>query len=59
MVETIFGIPGVGRYFVTAALDRDYTLAMGAVLLVAAAILVVNLVVDVAYVFIDPRMGAD
>jgi oligopeptide transport system permease protein len=56
VVETIFDIPGVGRYFVTAALDRDYTLAMGAVLLVAVAVLAVNLVVDVAYAFIDPRM---
>lgn len=59
VVETIFGIPGVGRYFVEAALNRDYTLAMGAVLLVAAAIIVVNLLVDVAYAFIDPRMRLD
>jgi oligopeptide transport system permease protein len=56
VVETIFGIPGVGRYFVEAALNRDYTLAMGTVLLVAIAILLVNLIVDVAYAFIDPRM---
>ena len=59
VVETIFGIPGVGRYFVEAALNRDYTLAMGAVLLVASAIIVVNLLVDVAYSFIDPRMRLD
>jgi oligopeptide transport system permease protein len=59
VVETIFGIPGVGRYFVEAALNRDYTLSMGAVVLVATAIIVVNLVVDVAYVFIDPRVRLD
>lgn len=56
VVETIFGIPGVGRYFVEAALNRDYTLAMGAVLLAATAIIAVNLLVDVAYAFIDPRV---
>jgi oligopeptide transport system permease protein len=59
VVETIFGIPGVGRYFVEAALNRDYTLSMGAVLLVATAIVVVNLLVDVAYLWIDPRVRLD
>ena len=59
VVETIFGIPGVGRYFVQAALNRDYTLAMGAVVLIACAIIVVNLVVDLAYVVIDPRVRLD
>ena len=59
VVETIFGIPGVGRYFVEAALNRDYTLSMGAVILVATAIIVINLIVDVAYVFIDPRVRLD
>ena len=59
VVETIFGIPGVGRYFVEAALNRDYTLSMGAVVLVATAIIVVNLAVDIAYVFIDPRVRFD
>ena len=42
-----------------AALNRDYTLAMGAVVLAAVAIVVVNLIVDVAYVFIDPRVRVD
>jgi oligopeptide transport system permease protein len=55
VVETIFDIPGLGRYFVQAALNRDYTLAMGAVVLVAAAIILANLAVDLAYAFIDPR----
>jgi oligopeptide transport system permease protein len=56
VVETIFDIPGLGRYFVQAALNRDYTLAMGAVVLVAAAIVAANLAVDIAYAFIDPRV---
>lgn len=59
VVETIFGIPGVGRYFVEAALNRDYTLAMGATLLAAGAIVIVNLLVDIAYGFIDPRLRVD
>ena len=59
VVETIFGIPGVGRYFVEAALNRDYTLAMGAVVLVAMSIVVVNLLADIAYAFVDPRVGLD
>jgi oligopeptide transport system permease protein len=59
VVETIFGIPGVGRYFVEAALNRDYTLAMGAVVLVAVSVIVVNLLADIAYPFIDPRVRLD
>ena len=56
VVETIFGIPGVGRYFVQAALNRDYTLVMGAVILIAVFVTVFNLVVDLAYAAIDPRV---
>jgi oligopeptide transport system permease protein len=56
VVETIFGIPGLGRYFVEAALNRDYTLAMGVAIVVAAAVLVFNLLVDIVYVLIDPRV---
>jgi oligopeptide transport system permease protein len=59
VVETIFGIPGVGRYFVEAALNRDYTLAMAAVVLVAVSVIVVNLLADIAYAFIDPRVRLD
>ncbi len=59
VVETIFGVPGVGRYFVEAALNRDYTLSMAAVLLVAGAVLAVNILVDIAYLFIDPRVRLD
>ena len=56
VVENIFGIPGVGRYFIDGALNRDYTLVMGAVIVVAALILAFNLIVDLAYAFIDPRV---
>ncbi len=43
VVETIFGLPGVGRYFVEGALNRDYTLVMGTVVLVAVFVIVFNL----------------
>lgn len=56
VVETLFGLPGVGRYFVQGALDRDYTVCLGAVLLAAGAIVVFNLMVDIAYFFVDPRV---
>ena len=59
VVETIFGIPGVGRYFVEAALNRDYTLAMGVAIVVATTIILFNLIVDVAYMLIDPRVRHD
>jgi oligopeptide transport system permease protein len=56
VVETVFGIPGIGRYFVTAALGRDYTLVLGTVIVVAALVIVFNLIVDVLYGLIDPRV---
>jgi len=59
VVETIFGIPGIGRYFVQGALNRDYTLVMGTVVIVAVFIIVFNLVVDLLYALIDPRVRYD
>jgi oligopeptide transport system permease protein len=56
VVETIFGIPGVGRYFVEGALNRDYTLVMGTVVLVAVFVILFNLMVDIAYALLDPRV---
>ena len=56
VVETIFGLPGIGRYFVEGALNRDYTLVMGTVVLVAVFVLAFNLVVDVVYALVDPRV---
>jgi oligopeptide transport system permease protein len=56
VVETIFGIPGIGRYFVDGALARDYTLVMATVIVVGAMVIVFNLCADLAYGLIDPRM---
>jgi oligopeptide transport system permease protein len=57
VVETVFGIPGLGRYFVTAALGRDYTLVMAIVIIVALLVMLFNLIVDLLYVVVDPRIG--
>jgi oligopeptide transport system permease protein len=56
VVEKIFNVPGIGPYFVDAAFNRDYFLVMGIVLLYAFFLLLLNLVVDVAYGFLDPRI---
>ncbi len=59
VVETIFSLPGVGRYFVDGALNRDYTLVMGTVVLVSVFVLFFNLLVDILYALIDPRVRYD
>jgi oligopeptide transport system permease protein len=59
VVETIFTIPGVGRYFVLGAINRDYTLVMGTVVLIAIFVIVFNLVVDILYGLLDPRVRHD
>ncbi len=59
VIETIFGIPGVGRYFVQGALNRDYTLVMGTVIMIAVFIIVFNLIVDLLYAVLDPRVRYD
>ncbi len=56
VVETIFGVPGVGRYFVQGALNRDYTLVMGTVVLIACFIVLFNLIVDLLYGVLDPKV---
>jgi oligopeptide transport system permease protein len=56
ITETIFSVPGIGRSFVQAISARDYTMILGTTLLFAVLIAVMNLVVDVIYVFIDPRV---
>lgn len=55
-VETIFFIPGLGRFFVTAAFNRDYTMVMGTVMFYALLIVLLNLAVDVLHVCLDPRL---
>jgi oligopeptide transport system permease protein len=56
VVETIFQLPGIGRYFVQGALNRDYTLVMGVTILSAALIILANMIVDVLYGLLDPRV---
>jgi len=59
VIETIFGIPGIGRYFVQGALNRDYTLVMGVVIFYGALIILLNLLVDLAYGLLDPKIRYD
>jgi oligopeptide transport system permease protein len=59
VVERIFAIPGTGSHFVNSALNRDYTLAMGVTILYTALVYGFNLLVDLAYGWIDPRMRAE
>lgn len=56
VVETIFGIPGLGSFFVLGALNRDYTLVMGVVLFYGMLIILFNFVVDLLYAWLDPRV---
>ncbi len=56
VTETIFGIPGMGRYFVTSITNRDLSVIMGTTLLFAIFLVVANLFVDIAYAFLDPRI---
>ncbi len=59
VIEQIFGIPGIGRHFVQGALNRDYTLVMGVVIFYGALIILMNLLVDVIYGWMDPRVRYD
>jgi oligopeptide transport system permease protein len=56
VVEKIFGVPGLGSEFVNSALNRDYELAMGLVVLFGSLLIAFNLIVDIAYAFLDPRI---
>ncbi len=56
VIEKIFQIPGLGREFVEAAFNRDYTMIMGTVLVYATLVLVLNLVADVVHAWLDPRV---
>src|SRR5207244_1926753 len=55
IVETIFGIPGIGKYFVTSVTGRDYSVTMGITIMLSLIIIVANLVVDILYGYLDPR----
>ena len=56
VVEKIFNLPGLGKFFVNSALQRDYTVVMGMVIVYALLILVLNLIADIAYAALDPRV---
>jgi peptide/nickel transport system permease protein len=56
ITETIFGLPGVGRLVIASIFERDFPLVQGVVLFVALVFLFTNLVVDVLYAFLDPRI---
>lgn len=56
VIELIFNLPGVGRYFIQGALNRDYPLVMGVVVIYASMIILLNLLADLAYAALDPRV---
>jgi oligopeptide transport system permease protein len=56
VIESIFGIPGIGRYFIEGALNRDYTLVMGVMIFYAVLIILLNLLVDLLYAVLDPKV---
>lgn len=56
VVEKIFNLPGLGKFFVISALQRDYTVVMGMVIFYAALILILNLIADLLYAMLDPRV---
>jgi oligopeptide transport system permease protein len=59
VIEKIFSIPGVGTYFVNGALNRDYTLVMGTVILIACFVILFNLLVDLGYAALNPKIRYD
>ncbi len=59
VTELIFGIPGMGKYFVTSITNRDYPVIMGTILLYAVFLVLANLVVDIMYAYLDPRIRYD
>jgi len=56
IVEKIYSVPGMGRYFITAVTNRDYPLVMGVTIVYAVLIVLMNFVVDLVYTFLDPRV---
>ena len=59
IIEKLFSIPGLGRYFVTAINDRDYSVTLGLTIFVGGLIIIVNIIVDIMYAVIDPRVKID
>ncbi len=59
VIETVFGIPGIGQYFVNGALNRDYSLVLGLTILVGALTIFFTAIVDIIYGVIDPRIRVE
>ncbi len=59
VVEQIFAIPGMGKYFITSITNRDYPVVMGTALLYAVFLVIANLMVDITYAYLDPRIHFD
>lgn len=59
VVEFVYAIPGMGRFFITAVMNRDYDLIMGTTLLFAVLLIVTNTIVDIIYHFLDPRIRVE
>ena len=59
MLERIFALPGMGSYFIEAALESDYTLAMGVVLVYTFLMFTMNTIVDISYSLVDPRVNLE
>jgi oligopeptide transport system permease protein len=59
VVETIAGLPGIGRYLVQGAINRDYTLVLGMVIIYSVLLIVMGLLVDILYAWLDPRVRID
>jgi len=56
VVEKVFNIPGMGQHFIDAVLARDYVVVMGAVLIYSSLVIVLNILVDIGYSALDPRV---
>jgi peptide/nickel transport system permease protein len=56
LTESVFGLPGLGRLLVEAVNHRDYTIIQGCVLFITFVFMVINLILDITYAFIDPRI---
>jgi oligopeptide transport system permease protein len=59
VIEQVFSLPGIGRQFVNAALQRDYTVVMGVVILYASLIIILNLIADLLYAALNPKVKYD
>jgi ABC-type dipeptide/oligopeptide/nickel transport system permease component len=59
VIEQIFAIPGMGKYFISSITNRDYSVVMGTTLLYAVFLVASNFLVDITYAFLDPRIQYD